>query len=237
MSWCTPQEYNYSGIYRCAQTGEGLFGNQSMADEKYLFNIAQQNADKQLFVLDLRSQKNALANKAGGGGYEEYSFVQIEWANIANIHGVRGSYEKMEQAVANISYNKPGSWHYDVGNSSWYDNLSSIMQAAAKIALKLTQKQSVLIHCSDGWDRTAQNTTLVMLALDPYYRTIEGFFMLIQKEWCNFGHKFKTRMALGEKVTSEYCPVFFQWLEAVYQFAVVQYPDEFEFNEDLLLDL
>lgn len=28
-----------------------------------------------------------------------------------------------------------------------------------------------------------------------------------------------------------------QWLDAVYQFAVVQYPDEFEFNEQLLLDL
>ncbi|CAF4447663.1 unnamed protein product, partial [Adineta steineri] len=32
-------------------------------------------------------------------------------------------------------------------------------------------KRSVLVHCSDGWDRTAQLTSLSMLMLDPYYRT------------------------------------------------------------------
>ena len=36
-------------------------------------------------------------------------------------------------------------------------------------------KSSVLVHCSDGWDRTAQLTALAMLMLDPHYRTIRGF--------------------------------------------------------------
>ena len=31
----------------------------------------------------------------------------------------------------------------------------------------------VLVHCSDGWDRTAQVVPLAELMLDPYYRTIE----------------------------------------------------------------
>lgn len=35
-------------------------------------------------------------------------------------------------------------------------------------------KSSVLIHCTDGWDRTAQLSALAMLMLDPYYRTIKG---------------------------------------------------------------
>ena len=34
---------------------------------------------------------------------------------------------------------------------------------------------SVLVHCSDGWDRTAQTCSLSSLILDPYYRTIAGF--------------------------------------------------------------
>lgn len=34
---------------------------------------------------------------------------------------------------------------------------------------------SVMIHCSDGWDRTAQTCSLASLMLDPYYRTINGF--------------------------------------------------------------
>lgn len=52
-------------------------------------------------------------------------------------------------------------------------------------------KTSVLVHCSDGWDRTAQLTALSMLMLDPYYRTIKGFEILIEKEWVSFGHKFQ----------------------------------------------
>jgi len=34
---------------------------------------------------------------------------------------------------------------------------------------------TVLVHCSDGWDRTAQTCSLASIMLDPYYRTIEGF--------------------------------------------------------------
>lgn len=36
---------------------------------------------------------------------------------------------------------------------------------------------SVLVHCSDGWDRTAQVCALGSLLMDPYYRTIKGFMV------------------------------------------------------------
>merc|ERR1719436_961169 len=100
----------------------------------------------------------------------------------------------------------------------------------------LFHKSSVMVHCSDGWDRTAQATSLAMLCLDSHYRTQEGLLLLIQKEWCSFGHRFRTRLANGEQPTDEYSPVFIQWLECVFQL-VTQFPDAFEFTPAVLLRL
>lgn len=36
---------------------------------------------------------------------------------------------------------------------------------------------SVLVHCSDGWDRTAQACSVGSILLDPYYRTIRGLMV------------------------------------------------------------
>ena len=40
-----------------------------------------------------------------------------------------------------------------------------------------TEGVSVLVHCSDGWDRTAQTCSLASLLIDKYYRTIHGFMV------------------------------------------------------------
>lgn len=57
----------------------------------------------------------------------------------------------------------------------------------------------VVGNCSDGWDRTSQLTSLAMLLLDPFYRTIVGFEVLIEKEWLHFGHKFAQRLGHDPK--------------------------------------
>ena len=67
------------------------------------------------------------------------------------------------------------------------------------------------VHCSDGWDRTAQLSSLSQLLLDPYYRTIEGFGVLVEKDWLSFGHMFDKRCgSLDKRSTDETSPVFVQ---------------------------
>ena len=45
------------------------------------------------------------------------------------------------------------------------------------ILIKAVAEESVnvVVHCSDGWDRTAQTCSLASIILDPYYRTMHGF--------------------------------------------------------------
>ena len=80
-------------------------------------------------------------------------------------------------------------------------------------------KTSVIIHCSDGWDRTAQLTSLSMLLLDSYYRTLTGFQVLIEKEWTGFGHKFSHRVGFGDDKhnDADRSPVFLQFIDCVWQ--------------------
>ena len=74
-------------------------------------------------------------------------------------------------------------------DSNWLTNLRLILRASYDTALTLDSGTPVLVHCSHGWDRTAQVCALAQLLLDPFYRTLDGFKVLVQKEWCSFGKR------------------------------------------------
>lgn len=66
------------------------------------------------------------------------------------------------------------SWLSLLENSKWFTYLNAILKAAV-VAVSAIDKEGkpVLVHCSDGWDRTTQIIALAELLLDPYYRTVE----------------------------------------------------------------
>jgi len=71
--------------------------------------------------------------------------------------------------------------------SGWLKHVKSGIQASIFIAEALLNGISVIVHCSDGWDRTSQTCALAQLLIDPFYRTIQGFQALIEKDWLIFG--------------------------------------------------
>lgn len=129
--------------------------------------------------------------------------------------------------------------------------LSLIMAAQRCVDTLCIDGLSVLVHCSDGWDRTSQLTScesrwssrswshvahlaVTKLIADPFYRTFEGFEQLITREWVEFGHKFSDRNGmLGNVDNNERSPVCLQFLDAVHQLWL-RNPDCFEFNQRYL---
>lgn len=151
--------------------------------------------------------------------------------DIGNIHTMRHSLEALDAAVVAIAGTED-HWLPLVHSSQWLLHLSSVLSAAYLTARLVEQGRSVLVHCSDGWDRTAQLTSLSQLLLDPYYRTMEGFLVLVDKEWLAFGHKCHDRLNNPQK-PGEASPVFVQWLDCVFQ-VLRQFPMAFEFTSGCL---
>ena len=122
--------------------------------------------------------------------------------------------------------------------SKWVKLLQLCLESSNQVAQKLSEKGGmggVLVHCSDGWDRTAQVCALAEMLIDPFYRTIEGFATLVEKEWLSFGHQFHKRCGHGSRnhTDDQRSPIFVQWLDCVWQLTN-QYPRSFEFNEHAL---
>ena len=101
------------------------------------------------------------------------------------------------------------------------------------------ESRNVLVHCADGWDRTTLLCSLVQVFLDPYFRTIEGLEVLIEKDWASFGHKFEDRSGHfmnHSQELKERAPIFIWFWDCLYQL-IYQFPTAFEYNNDLLVFL
>jgi hypothetical protein len=50
-----------------------------------------------------------------------------------------------------------------------------VLLGAVEVSEALHKGEAVLLHCSDGWDRTSQLASIAQILLDPYYRTFKGY--------------------------------------------------------------
>ncbi|KAI8589235.1 Myotubularin-like phosphatase domain-containing protein, partial [Geranomyces variabilis] len=197
---------NMASITRSSQPLVGLKQNRSIQDEKLveaIFSscIKSRNASSAAasaptnLIVDARPTANAMAQTALGAGtesVENYRDCQIVFLGIDNIHVVRDSLYKLT-AVMNSVETGPVP-KAQLHKSGWLKHIRHILDGSATMVKQVhLQNSHVLVHCSDGWDRTAQLCSLAEICLDPYYRTIEGFAVLIEKEWISFGHKFRDR--------------------------------------------
>lgn len=201
-------------------------------------------SSRPIYIFDARKPKASTGNRLmGKGGVEtsqDYPGAVIHHLNIANMYRMQSSFMNLTKLLLPGGVEDDKAWWPSVESTRWLEHVRVVLDGAMKIARVLElEGSSALVHCSDGWDRTAQLTALAQLMIDPYYRTIRGFAVLVEKDWCAFGHKFSERLG-GDRnrdpQRSKSSPIFFQFLDAVWQIQR-QFPTTFEFNERFLLHL
>ncbi|KAJ7510118.1 protein-tyrosine phosphatase-like protein [Mycena galericulata] len=162
-------------------------------------------------IIDARPTINAMGNTAKGAGSENmdhYKDSKKVYLGIDSIHVMRESLAKVVDALReadvllasinnDLPEQLPGLAVLDrqaLRRSGWLRHIQAILEGTVLITRNVHVNSShVLIHCSDGWDRTSQLSALAQLCLDPFYRTIRGFEILVEKDWLSFGHKFMDR--------------------------------------------
>ncbi|TGZ55168.1 hypothetical protein CRM22_010480 [Opisthorchis felineus] len=237
-------------LLRCSQPCVGLMGYRNEFDEQFMCNVSRScqknpgsrpiNGPKRLLIVDARTFRVAQLRRLLGGGYEHtayYDDAEICFMDLPNLHKVRLSFESLIQLYAMDS---DASWFSLLEKTYWLTYVSQLLKCSVDIATELESVgRLVMIHCTDGWDRTAQLSSLAQLLSDPYYRTIQGFAVLVEREWLQFGHKFADRCGQGGLNPSnpgEQSPIFLEWLDCVHQVRL-QFPHEFQFNELFLVKL
>ncbi|CAI0442465.1 unnamed protein product [Linum tenue] len=225
ISWCHPVSGAVLARSSQPLVGL-MMNLRSNADEKLVAALCTQpggaRGRRKLYIADARPRKNALANGAMGGGSESssnYFQSEVVFLGIDNIHAMRESLSRLRDYLDThgttssdgmSSFLRHGGWTWGGGNlssmsasvsafgdSGWLTHVQSVLTGAAWIAGHVAlESASVLVHCSDGWDRTTQLVALANLLLDPYYRTFSGFQVLIEKDWLAFGHPFADRIGI-----------------------------------------
>ena len=244
---------NGASLWRCAQPKRGILHTQNPADEQYLLYIALASPGspslysgtraRKIWIADCRPELNARVNNLTGGGTESgnLAHAHVSFLNIGNIHAMRESIEAVRSlgefvASSNNTESTDLSWGTRVEDTKWLSHVRRVLSGALHVAHALAvQATTVVVHCSDGWDRTAQLCSLGQLLVDAHYRTRRGFLEVIEKEWVRAGHKFQDRVAPGksEDDDDQQAPIFIQFLDCVWQLFRL-FPTYFEFNERML---
>ncbi|CAJ0583118.1 unnamed protein product, partial [Mesorhabditis spiculigera] len=176
----------------------------------------------QLFILGEPGQEKSL--KWG----ENIQFIPITYPSSKRLKSVFKKLLKTYLAPE-LGLVEDGSGF--AAKTAWLHEVSAFLALAIEIySLVDLANVSVAFCLEEGRDATSVISSLAQLILDPYYRTLEGFKALIEKEWIQFGHRFSHRANhTPDSQSNGVAPYFLIFLECCHQIHR-QAPKSCQFN-------
>lgn len=111
---------------------------------------------------------------AGTENMNNYPNCVLTFHNIDNIHVMRESlkceaiYNVVDRHFSGlndaVTMEDDSKYLGALSESGWFGHICKILTAVSKIVDVIENKKgSVLVHCSDGWDRTPQMVMIIMI--------------------------------------------------------------------------
>lgn len=225
LTYIYKKEEEQVALLRSSQPLNNIAKTNGKFEQEYLAKVCN---GKPLFIVDCRPKKDAVAYQFIGKGYENIkefkkyiSDVSFHFLGIPHAYKLQKWYIEM---LSDLFEEKENA------TKKWGELIMQLLDSSSLVVEKMMSLHVVLVHCSDGWDRTSQICALCQIMIDSKWRTIHGFIELLQKDWIDMGHTFCNRCShLESEDYGEASPIFAQFIDAIAQL-IEKYPTEFEFN-------
>ncbi|RNA28581.1 Myotubularin-related 10-B [Brachionus plicatilis] len=202
--------------------------------------------DEEFKIKNLKPNGIKISDKV----YQEYEFFKFKVP--FSYHKIESSYQKLSNICTYKSIEDYQEENEDflskLNSSKWLKHISETLALTSKIINSLSHRNVFIEEYRSHMDMSCVLTSLTKICLNQKYRTISGLENLVQKDWFLAGHNFyqrfnqsqssdKRRPSLEEEKKLEtIAPVFLFFLDCLFQL-LIQYPNEFEFNEFYLINL
>ncbi|KPP78641.1 myotubularin-related protein 10-like [Scleropages formosus] len=155
--------------------------------------------------------------------------------SLPNIQDIQTAFVRLRQICVIEPFEESEErWLSSMEGSRWLEYVRAFLKHAAEVVYMLEgQHASVILQEDEDRDLSCVISSLVLIMLDPHYRSLVGFQGLVQREWVMAGHRFLDRCNHLKKNDKEESPLFLLLLDCVWQL-LNQYPTAFEFTETYL---
>ena len=179
---------------------------------------------------------------------DEIKYLQNTGCSLNNIiiptqKDIKLSFQNLYDIIINedTSSISPNKIIDKIENCKWMQYNNQFLNTSFDILQVIEKDQSIVLQAdSSEYFSLIIIQSIVQLLVDPFYRTLSGFCILLQKEWFNniIYHASPSIISLQKKLNQDdpfFIP-FIQFLDLVWQITEM-FPRSFEFNHKFLFFL